>query len=43
MIKSKCRVGQQAGDLGGTEADEVWRQSAGEFPLEQGGQSFCSI
>lgn len=24
-------------------ADEVWRQSTGEFPLAQGGQSFCYI
>lgn len=23
--------------------DEVWRQSTGEFPLAQGGQSFCYI
>lgn len=36
-------MGQQAGDLGGTEADAVWRQSAGEFPLEQRGYAFCSI
>lgn len=23
--------------------DEIWRQSAGEFPLAQEGHSFCSI